>query len=293
MLALATRPHGPSRMNPPPKSMPGSGCPCASCGVWQSVHPAVVTRYFPRFSGVERSGSGTGASSGSGTLRIRYFTGKISSVVGHCLRTGGSDRKYTTIDARSSSDRARKSGYGMNGNSARPSWPTPSRMARASWSSLQLPTPVSASGVIFGAYTFPGKPLRMFISWPAPSEFGRTGASCAVQSCPAWQSMQSLTSRTRYSPRARRAGVLSNFRAVSARARGLAVDLPRREPTRRRPDNRPPADGERDSRRQNDRQRGEHPPQNFPESFHLIRNFLLDLENGTIVPRSEERRVGK
>ena len=32
--------------------------------------------------------------------------------------------------------------------------------------------------------------------------------------------MQSLTFRTRYSPRARRAGVLSNFRAVSARARG-------------------------------------------------------------------------
>ena len=73
MLALATRPHGPSRMNPPAKSMPGSGCPCASCGVWQSVHPAIVTRYFPRFSGVERSGSGTGASSGCGTLRIKIF----------------------------------------------------------------------------------------------------------------------------------------------------------------------------------------------------------------------------
>jgi hypothetical protein len=77
-LALATRPHGPSRMNPPAKSMPASGCPCASCGVWQSAHPAMVTKYFPRFSGVETSGSGTGVSNGMGALRIREFTEKIN-----------------------------------------------------------------------------------------------------------------------------------------------------------------------------------------------------------------------
>jgi hypothetical protein len=92
----------------------------------------MVTRYFPRFSGVERSGSDTGAYSGCGALRIKYFTGKISSVVGCCLRTGGSDRKYTMTDTKSSSDMDRKSGYGMNGNSTRPSWLTPSRMARVS-----------------------------------------------------------------------------------------------------------------------------------------------------------------
>jgi hypothetical protein len=33
MFPDATYPHGPSMMNPQPKSMLGSGCPCASCGV--------------------------------------------------------------------------------------------------------------------------------------------------------------------------------------------------------------------------------------------------------------------
>jgi hypothetical protein len=38
-----------------------------------------------------------------------------------------------------------------SGKSALPSWPTPSRMARASMSSVHRPAPVSGSGVIFGA----------------------------------------------------------------------------------------------------------------------------------------------
>jgi len=81
----------------------------------------LFTKYFPRFSGVEKSGSDTVVYNGCGTLRIKYFTGKIRSVLGCCLLTGGKERKYTMIDARSSSDRARKSKYGINGNNARPS----------------------------------------------------------------------------------------------------------------------------------------------------------------------------
>ena len=41
-------------------------------------------------------------------------------------------------------------------NSARPSWPTPSRMARAIASSGSAPRPVSGSGVMLGAKTRPG-----------------------------------------------------------------------------------------------------------------------------------------
>jgi hypothetical protein len=66
-------------------------CP-HSCGVWQVVQPAIRTRYSPRFSGLDRSGGGTGAAKGWGALRIRYFTGKMISVLGRELRIGGSDR---------------------------------------------------------------------------------------------------------------------------------------------------------------------------------------------------------
>jgi hypothetical protein len=58
------------------------------------------------------------------------------------------------------------------------------------------------------------------MSWPEPSLPGTSGASCAVQSCSEWQAMQSVTLLTRYAPRARRSGVLSNLREVSVRARG-------------------------------------------------------------------------
>src|SRR5215469_1171480 len=73
---------------------------------------------------------------------------------------------------------------------------------------------------MFGANTCPGNPFSMFMSWPEPSVPGKIGASCAVQSCSAWQLMQSVALLTRYWPRANRAGVLSNFRAVNVRARG-------------------------------------------------------------------------
>ena len=54
-------------------------------------------------------------------------------------------------EARSSSERFRKVSQYMGSPSPRPSWPTPSRIARASMSSVQLPAPVSASGVRLGA----------------------------------------------------------------------------------------------------------------------------------------------
>ena len=49
------------------------------------------------------------------------------------------------------SDIDRKSGYGIIGNSVRPSAPIPCRIARANCASLQRPAPVSGSGLMFGA----------------------------------------------------------------------------------------------------------------------------------------------
>src|SRR5579871_1388900 len=104
--------------------------------------------------------------------------------------------------------------------SARPSCPTPSRMARASASSLHVPLPVSGSGVRFGATTRPGSPFRMDMSCPAPSIPGSMGASCLVQSFGEWQSVQMASFSKIYLPRDQRSGVRSNVRLVSGRARG-------------------------------------------------------------------------
>src|SRR4026208_1091869 len=106
MFAAATRPQGPSNTNPPAKFRPGKGCP-RFCGVWQSSQPPISTKYLPRRTAVDTSGSDTGDVTGSGALRIKYLTGKIISVGGRGLRTGATDLKYTTIEARSSSERFR------------------------------------------------------------------------------------------------------------------------------------------------------------------------------------------
>src|SRR5262245_17024537 len=73
---------------------------------------------------------------------------------------------------------------------------------------------------MFGAYTLPGRPFSMLMSWPAPSAFGRIGASCAVQSFSERQAMQLLMCLMRELPRASRSVWLSNFIAVRARERG-------------------------------------------------------------------------
>src|SRR5580700_960093 len=95
MLALVTSPQGPARWSPPAK---GS----SSTALWQP-HPT-LTMYLPRAIGLDISGPATGAVIGSGTLRTRYFTGKLTVVGGSEVRTGCSDRKYTTTEARSSSE---------------------------------------------------------------------------------------------------------------------------------------------------------------------------------------------
>src|SRR5512145_3352527 len=82
---------------------------------------------------------------------MNRFNGKGIVGGGSDFRTGGIERRYTTIDARSSSAMYLYWGYGITGKSVRPSWPMPSRIARASSSSVHVPAPVSSSGVILGA----------------------------------------------------------------------------------------------------------------------------------------------
>src|ERR1700685_4809574 len=88
MLEVLTSPHGPRISNPPAYSKPATAWP-RFCGVWQSSHPARVTRYSPYFTRSAGSGLATGVVTGSGTPRIRYFTGKMISVFGNWLWTRG------------------------------------------------------------------------------------------------------------------------------------------------------------------------------------------------------------
>src|SRR6516162_11512138 len=89
---------------PPAKRMFGTGLPWSSAVVWQSPQtPSTSTSYSPRFSGVDRSAV-TGRSTGSGKPLIRYFTGNGTFDFGRGFLRGVSERKYTMIDARSSSD---------------------------------------------------------------------------------------------------------------------------------------------------------------------------------------------
>jgi hypothetical protein len=70
---------------------PGISWPL-SRGGWQSLQPAKFTRKAPRLAGSNADGiSGTGEFSGLGTPRINYLTGKMISVRGNWLRTGGSE----------------------------------------------------------------------------------------------------------------------------------------------------------------------------------------------------------
>jgi hypothetical protein len=62
--------------------------------------------------------------------------------------------------------------------------PTPSRIARANMSSVQVPAPVSRSGVMFGATTrLPGSSR---ITCPAPFMPALGGAPGALQSRSEW-----------------------------------------------------------------------------------------------------------
>jgi hypothetical protein len=145
--------------------------------------------YLPRFSGVDRSAV-TVPSIGSGTLLMKWFTGKGTAAGGTALRTGRSVRTYATIDARSSSDITRKRVYGMTGKSVRPSCPIPSRTARAIASSDHFPAPVSGSGVMFGTVSH-GTPGSIHFC-PAPTIPGFTVQSSFV-STSEWQTRHGVT----------------------------------------------------------------------------------------------------
>ena len=125
------------------------------------------------------------------------------------------------IEARSSSDKFRKGPYHICGCSTRPSWPMPSRMARANMSSVHVPAPVFSSGVMFGA-TNQGRSSQ---TWPAPFLFRSGGPPGAFQSRSEWQTKHCSKPSVRYLPRSRRAGVRSNFTSRNSRGReALLVD---------------------------------------------------------------------
>src|ERR1700722_20461408 len=131
MLVLVTVGRGPLNGKPPANPMAALGVPLC-CGVWQVAQPAIRARYSPRFTGLDRSGGSSGAVKRCGALRTRYFTGKISSVLGRELRIGVAVVYRRRLDARSSSNMARYCSYGMRGNHVLSSWPIPSQTALAS-----------------------------------------------------------------------------------------------------------------------------------------------------------------
>ena len=92
MLAEAAWADGVLNTMPPAKFMPGTSAP-RLLGVWQSSQPPMVTRYFPHATRLEGSGLATGPVTGSGALRIRYFTGKMICVGASLCGTGGRDRR--------------------------------------------------------------------------------------------------------------------------------------------------------------------------------------------------------
>ena len=77
--------------------------------MWQWWQADVRSTYSPRFSGEPRSGGATGPASGSGTPRMMSPSGNGSWLFGSEFLTGGSERRYTTIAARSSSGMRRNS----------------------------------------------------------------------------------------------------------------------------------------------------------------------------------------
>jgi len=104
------------------------------------------------------------------------------------------------------------------GNRVRSSWPIPSRIARANASSLQVPAPVSWSGVRFGAIILPGRSVYGSC-WPPPFIPAGIGSSRLLKSWGEWQYKQPIESAM-YLPRSIRAGVLVNVCLVRSRLRG-------------------------------------------------------------------------
>ena len=97
----------------------------------------------------------------------------------------------------------------------------PSRIARASMSSLQEPAPVSRSGVRFGAERN-GTPSSAKL-FPPPSVPGLTGNPGDCQSTSEWQNRHPLTELARYRPTLHALGVRSN-RPFGERTRSRADD---------------------------------------------------------------------
>ncbi len=91
MFAVTTRPHGPFISQPPENSRAAMRLPCASCGVWHSLHPPITARYRPYASPSFGVGAVTGPSSGFGTDLTRRLTGKSRRLAGTACATAGRD----------------------------------------------------------------------------------------------------------------------------------------------------------------------------------------------------------
>ena len=134
------------------------------------------TRYFPRSAGLA---CGPGPLTGL-VRRLRHSANQIVDRKIHLGRrqriSHRRDRPHVDHDGRQIFVRNRAVGFvGHHGKDRAPVVAMPSRMARAIWSSVQRPAPVSGSGVRFEATIVPGKP-GTGITWPASSMPGRLGA---------------------------------------------------------------------------------------------------------------------
>src|SRR5690349_9132576 len=78
---------------PPANSRPGSGWPSWVVGVWQLLHVASVTRYFPRSAGVAAACDGCGVVIGLGIVFTRYSSGPGRLRFGTVFFTAGIVRR--------------------------------------------------------------------------------------------------------------------------------------------------------------------------------------------------------
>src|SRR2546428_10550595 len=81
--------------SPPANSSPGSGLRFASRRVWHHWQVPSWTKYAPRFTGVDRSGIGTGAEIGIGEGAT--MLGEALEA-GRGFRMGGIERRETMTD---------------------------------------------------------------------------------------------------------------------------------------------------------------------------------------------------
>jgi hypothetical protein len=222
---------------------------------------------FPAFSVVERWDSGTRVSSGPGTLRIRHFTGKIRLVGGCCLRTGGSDRKYTIPTPGPRSTRRGEIQVRHKGKE---------RSAAVADAFTDGARQLVVAPIARAGFWIRGVIRRINLS-------RETLEDAHVLAC---------AERLRQNGRMVRCPVMLRVTThalgyalgqvfAPRQARRGALEPPRCEDPQPRSDEWPPSYRERDCCDQNDSQRDKHPHRNFPEFFHLIKNVRIQLHRGS------------